>query len=235
MTFHLSPEFVRAVGWGLLHFVWQGAAVAALLAVFMAFCRRASVRYAASVLAMLLMLALPLVTFFIVQQPSVDLQSAASTTPLLTPVTSSWGPANGRHSTPITPSEAQPEAIFWLVRLWLIGVAVFALRSAGGFLLVQRVRKVANLPATGELLQLCLRVQRQMGMERAIRFCRSTALQVPAVIGGIRPIVLLPVTALTGLSDLQIEAIIAHELAHIRRFDYFVNLFQVFEIGRAHV
>ncbi len=228
MTFHLSPEFVRTVGWGLLHFVWQGAAVAAFLALFMAFCRRASARYTASVLALLLMLALPLVTFFILQQPSVDSQSATSTTPLLTPVTSSWGPANGRHSTPITPGEAEPEAIFWLVRLWLIGVVVFGLRSAGGFLLVQRVRKVANTPATGELLQLCLRVQRQMGIERVIRFCRSTALQVPAVIGGIRPIVLLPVTALTGLSDLQIEAIIAHELAHIRRFDYFVNLFQVF-------
>ena len=157
-----------------------------------------------------------------------DTLSASSTTPLLTPVTSSWGPANGRHSTPVTPSDAEPEAIFWLVRLWMIGVVMFSLRSAGGFLLVQRVRKVANIPATGELLQLCLRVQSQMGIERAIRFCHSTALQVPAVIGGIRPIVLLPVTALTGLSALQIEAIVAHELAHIRRFDYFVNLFQVF-------
>lgn len=229
MTFHLSPEFVRAVGWGLLHFVWQGAAVAALLALLMAFCRKASIRYAASVLALLLMLALPVLTFFVLQQPALSTQTpSSSSTPLLTPVTSSWGPANGRHSMPVTPSESQPEAIFWLVRLWMIGVVMFALRSAGGFVLVQRVRKVANLPASGELLQLCLRVQRQMGIERAIRFCRSTVLQVPAVIGGFRPIVLLPVTALTGLSELQIEAIVAHELAHIRRFDYFVNLFQVF-------
>ena len=149
MTYHLSPEFVRAVGWGLLHFVWQGAAVAALLALLMAFCRKASVRYVASVLALLLMLALPIITFFVLEQPTVDTLSASSTTPLLTPVTSSWGPANGRHSTPVTPSDAEPEAIFWLVRLWMIGVVMFSLRSAGGFLLVQRVPQGREHPGDG--------------------------------------------------------------------------------------
>lgn len=228
MTFHLSPEFVRAVGWGLLHFVWQGAAVAALLSLLMAFCQRASIRYAASVLALLLMLALPVVTFFVLQQPAGFAPATMTANVSLTPVNSAWGPASGHHHAQPEDPSAQPEAIFWLVRLWMIGVALFTLRSAGGFLLVQRVRRIANVPATGDLLRLCLQVQRRMGIERAIRFCRSTVLHVPAVIGGIRPVVLLPVTALTGLTPLQMEAIVAHELAHIRRFDYFVNLFQVF-------
>ncbi len=228
MTFHLSPEFVRALGWGLLHFVWQGAAVAALLSLLMAFCQKATVRYAASVLALLLMLALPVATFFVLQQPARNAPATITDDASATPVNTAWGPANDRHHSRPSQSEAQPEAIFWLVRLWMIGVACFTLRSAGGFLLVQRVRRIANVPASGELLRLCLAVQHRMGIARAIRFCRSTALQVPAVIGGIRPIVLLPVTALTGLNALQIEAIVAHELAHIRRLDYFVNLFQVF-------
>src|SRR3974377_1751725 len=66
-----------------------------------------------------------------------------------------------------------------------------------------------------------------MGISRMIRYCQSIHLEVPVVVGWIRPVVLLPVSAITGLSQVQLEAVIAHELAHIRRYDAFVNLFQV--------
>ncbi len=228
MSSHLSPEFVRMMGWALLHFVWQGAAVAALLAVVMAVCRSAAVRYALSVGALLVMLALPFVTFFAMQDPAPQTNTnlEESTRPLKS---ATLGPVKHHASViPQTPSSSQPETMLWLVRLWMAGVMLFSLRSAGGFMLVQRLRRIATVPVTGEWLELCEAVQERMGIRRAVRFCRSAALQVPAVIGGIRPIVLLPISALTGLSDSQIEAIVAHELAHIQRLDYFVNLFQVF-------
>jgi hypothetical protein len=66
-----------------------------------------------------------------------------------------------------------------------------------------------------------------LGIDRAIRYCECLRLDAPAVIGWFRPAVLLPVMALTGLSEGQLEIVIAHELAHIRRFDSFVNLFQI--------
>jgi hypothetical protein len=66
-----------------------------------------------------------------------------------------------------------------------------------------------------------------MGLDRVIRYCECHRLDAPAVLGWFRPVVLLPVKALTGLTEEQIEAVIAHELAHIRRFDCFVNLFQI--------
>jgi hypothetical protein len=66
-----------------------------------------------------------------------------------------------------------------------------------------------------------------MGLDRVIRYCECHRLDAPAVLGWFRPVVLLPVRALTGLTEAQIEAVIAHELAHIRRFDCFVNLFQI--------
>ena len=229
MTIHFSPEFVRMIGWALLHFVWQGAVVAALLSLFLAFCQRATVRYAAAAAALLLMLALPFATFFVLQQPT-DQPSVSGTSETSSPVParSILGPVT-KHakSAPIEePSNSEP--MMWLVRLWMVGVILFSVRSAGGFLLVQRLRAVATEAVSGELLQLCLTVQKRMGIERAVRFCRSAGLQVPAVVGGLRPIVLLPITALTGLTDSQIEAVVAHELAHIQRLDYFVNLFQVF-------
>jgi hypothetical protein len=66
-----------------------------------------------------------------------------------------------------------------------------------------------------------------MGLDRVIQYCECHRLDAPAVLGWFRPVVLLPVRALTGLTEEQIEAVIAHELAHIRRFDCFVNLFQI--------
>jgi beta-lactamase regulating signal transducer with metallopeptidase domain len=227
MSSHLSPEFVRMMGWALLHFVWQGAAIAALLAVVMAVCRSASVRYALSVGALLLMLALPFVTFFAMQDPTpqTNANMEESTRPLKS---ATLGPVKHHVSVAPETQNTQPETMLWLVRLWMAGVVLFSLRSAGGFMLVQRLRRIATVPVTGEWLQLCMAVQERMGIRQAVWFCRSAALQVPAVIGGIRPIVLLPISALTGLSDSQIEAVVAHELAHIQRLDYFVNLFQVF-------
>jgi sporulation protein YlmC with PRC-barrel domain len=77
------------------------------------------------------------------------------------------------------------------------------------------------------LLAKCRELQARLGLNRVIQFCECRWLDAPAVIGWFKPIVLLPVRALTGLTEDQIEAVIAHELAHIRRFDSFVNLFQV--------
>src|SRR5258708_9356156 len=70
-------------------------------------------------------------------------------------------------------------------------------------------------------------MQRRMGLDRVVRYCEWHRLDAPAVLGWFCPVVLLPVRALTGLTEEQIEAVIAHELAHIRRFDCFVNLFQI--------
>jgi hypothetical protein len=66
-----------------------------------------------------------------------------------------------------------------------------------------------------------------MGLERVVRYCECERLEAPVVLGWFRPVVLLPIKALTGLNEEQIEAVIAHELAHIRRLDCFVNLFQI--------
>jgi hypothetical protein len=74
---------------------------------------------------------------------------------------------------------------------------------------------------------LCLQLQERMGVRRTVSYCQSYLIGAPSVIGWFRPVVLLPASALTGLAPSQIEAIIVHELAHIRRLDAFVNLFQI--------
>jgi beta-lactamase regulating signal transducer with metallopeptidase domain/sporulation protein YlmC with PRC-barrel domain len=238
LTHWLSPAAMQSLGWALLHFLWQGTALAALAAAAMALCRRASTRYLVAVGALALMLLAPLATFFFYSQqfntqPHSGVADTAKSSPLAAAESSSIarGRAAASGSTQNSAFAASRHALpmfeAWLVEAWLLGVAFFSLRSAGGFLLLEHERRKQSSVVSPRVLEICLTLQRQFGLDRAIAYCECAWLQAPAVIGWFRPIVFLPVTALSGLSEEQLELVIAHELAHIRRFDPFVNVFQV--------
>ena len=227
----LSPGIMRAIGWALIHSLWQCLAIAALAAVAMAFSRRPALRYAIAVGALAVMLTAPLITFLLLVKPpaiqTIAVQAIAQPVGVVPAIISSPG---ARLVTAIqdTPRLVSAQSFLpWLVAAWLAGVAFFSLRFAGGFLLLERKRRQSFAPEA-HILALCHQVQSQLGLSRAVRYLECNWLQAPAVIGWLRPIVLIPVTALTGLSEAQLRAVIAHELAHIRRFDVFVNLFQIF-------
>jgi beta-lactamase regulating signal transducer with metallopeptidase domain/predicted flap endonuclease-1-like 5' DNA nuclease len=225
LTNWLSPSTMHSLGWTLLHFLWQGTAVAALAAVAMTLCRRASARYALAVGALVLMLAAPVATFFFLTSS----QPATATTSSSVVETHSSARNNLAAGTSAGISRLSPslDTLPWLVEAWLLGVAFFSLRSAGGFLLLERERRKQSTTASARVLAMCQTLQRRLGLERTIRYCECAWLQAPAVIGWFRPVVLLPVTALTGLSEEQLQSIIVHELAHIQRLDPFVNVFQI--------
>jgi len=225
----ISPEVMRTLGWTLLHFLWQGAGLAALFAVASAVCRSASVRYALAVGALVLMLVSPVVTFSWLRaqaNPAVRTGAEGALT---------WAETSTQHATALSGSRApvagtrseQATGMLWLVEAWFLGVLLLSLRTAGGLFLIERMRRKEIRPVAAELYARCMTLQRRMGLERVIRYCECHRLDAPAVLGWFRPVVLLPVRALTGLNEEQIEAVIAHELAHIRRFDCFVNLFQI--------
>jgi beta-lactamase regulating signal transducer with metallopeptidase domain len=220
----LSPSAMHSLGWTLLHFLWQGTALAALAAVLMALCRSASARYVLAVGTLALMLVAPVATFFFLVPSSAAVPASFSRIPETKPILTGnvLGPSSG-----ITPRVPSGDALPWLVEAWLLGVAFFSLRFAGGFLLLERERRKPSIPPGTAVLALCNTLQRRLGLDRTIHYCVCLWLQAPAVIGWFRPIVLLPVTALTGLSEEQLQSVIAHELAHIQRLDPFVNLFQI--------
>ncbi|HEX6823693.1 MAG TPA: M56 family metallopeptidase [Candidatus Sulfotelmatobacter sp.] len=222
----LSPHAMHALGWSLLHFLWQGTALAALAAVLMALCQRSSARYVVGVSALVLMSVAPLATFWYLQQTDIPL-NGTSPSPL---VSAAW--PHTAAAIPSLPSRtlrvsASVDAIAWLVQGWLFGVAIFSLRSAGGFVLLERERRKRSSVVGERVLEICYTLQDQLSISRTIQYCECKWLHAPAVIGWFRPVVFLPATALTGLSEDQLQAIIAHELAHIQRMDAFVNVFQV--------
>jgi beta-lactamase regulating signal transducer with metallopeptidase domain len=239
----------QAVGWALLQFVWQGAAIGGLTAVALAALRRsaADVRYIVATIGLALMLTLPIVTgaqkF---EALRADAAGAAQTATAIArdtgrdPLTA--GAASTTRPQPMAQSAGgatwRPRAIARLGEIslaplvpslmlaWLVGVSVLSLRLLTGWLWVQRLRTHGVSAANETCRRMTARLSRRLHITRAVTLLESTLVDVPTVIGFLKPVVLLPASVLGGLAPQQIEAILAHELAHIRRHDYLVNLLQ---------
>jgi beta-lactamase regulating signal transducer with metallopeptidase domain len=227
LTDGLSPAVLRTLALSLLHFLWQGAAIAALAYVVLAVFRSAGTRYAIAVAALIAMLLSPIATFFVIRAQATVV--AQSTSAMEIPTTSaqvSLVPGKPASQASVQ-RESSPLPLMLFVEAWFAGVVLLSLRSIGGFVQIERLRRRKFACVPDDILELCLDLQDRMGISRMIRYCQSVHVDVPLVAGWIRPVVLLPISALTGLSQPQLEAVIAHELAHIRRYDAFVNVFQV--------
>jgi bla regulator protein blaR1 len=111
--------------------------------------------------------------------------------------------------------------------LWLAGVAGLSLRALGGWYLVQSGGRRDTVAVPADLLRRCRGLQGRLAITSPVRFLLSRRIDVPMVIGCLRPVILIPVSALAGLSPQQLDALILHELAHIRRLDTVTNLLLV--------
>lgn len=222
-TFLMHPA-VQALGWSLLHFLWQGSLLALLLWVvqFAVPASMARVRYAAASLILLMM---PVVLVITLAREFTHHDAGAVAPAAIAPL-------------PVTESDAilepaiAPASPFtmagipgWAVCVWIAGVLLLSLRAGGGWVRAQRLKRRASRAET-ELEELLESLKRRLRISAPVQLCLSAAAEVPTVIGWMRPYILLPITALTGLTEAQLEAVLAHELAHIRRHDYLVNLLQ---------
>lgn len=243
----LSQPIFQALGWALIHFIWQGALVALLYASLRVMLRRrtAQVRYAVACCALLLMFALPAATTLIIKR-ALELKASAAQE-LSRDVPLAWksdetaaeaASAAGQKQATWTATETASPAtaatvqrrfarlLPWLVSIWLVGVLILSLRVLGGWAMAQRLKSWKTVPATEHWQEIVSRLSRRLKVSRTVRLCESIVAEVPTVIGWLRPVILVPVSAFVGLSPQQIEAVLAHELAHIRRHDYLINLLQ---------
>ena len=216
-----------ALGWSLLHFLWQGALIGLLLLAALAVLRnaRAETRYAASCSAMLMMLICIVVTFLELRL-SGNHASAPSISnpahPVLTPPHFSLKPLGAGIATLRATTTYLPV----LVWAWLCGVLALSIRSLGGWVVARRFARRHTSPAEVVWNERFVCLAKRLSISRPVSLAVSAIAQVPAVVGWTRPVILVPAAVFTGLPAEQVEALFAHELAHVRRFDYLINLLQ---------
>ncbi len=245
----LTTPVLQLAGWTLIHFVWQGCAIAAVAAVLLRVTRRRSpnVRYVIACAALAAMVAAPAMTARLLwptvpadtatQHPApgvVDLQRGGekdlARASAFKPT--SARPADAGYRMPPFDRGLSGEQLDRIARtvtiVWLVGVCFLLVRMAGGWWHVRRLHRAALATASSQWQTACRRIAYRLGLPAAAHVVESIAVDVPTVIGWIRPAIILPVAALAALTPVQVEAILAHELAHIRRHDYAVNLLQTF-------
>ncbi|MHB9048754.1 MAG: M56 family metallopeptidase [Pirellulales bacterium] len=253
----LSEPFSQRLAMTLVHFLWQGLAVAGvfLAAIHLFGVRRPQVRYVLSLVALVAMLACPVATLAIqclrpaagstlstaATRPRVESSPAARGGALPAPA-ETWGPFDPAPSGDTILSEERPaeqSSAAWssalagwlraaqpgVVAVWALGVIVLSVRMFLGLLTIAALKRrgQAVAPQVGECVgRLC----RRLGLVGIPRVLASVHVQEATAVGFFRPLVLLPAAWLAQLPPEVLEAVIAHELAHIRRWDLWANLFQ---------
>ncbi|SDK38080.1 Signal transducer regulating beta-lactamase production, contains metallopeptidase domain [Catalinimonas alkaloidigena] len=223
----------ETLGWTLLHSLWQGTLVAFLVLLIRRWLApSARTHYLLLVGSLTLVLVSALGTFLYLW-PTADAPVAqAATTPTLAiPLVEMYqvtAPAPAEPVWFVTWINSLKSCFPWLAWAWLIGVAVLSLRFAGGLAWTYRLRRRALQAASSQWTQALHRLVPRMQIRRSVRVFESSLVHIPMVLGYFKPIILVPIGLVNGLSPAQVEAILAHELAHIRRYDYLINLFQSF-------
>jgi TonB family protein len=216
-------DMTRALSSALFHFIWQGAAVAVALWIALLLLRKKSpnTRYVVSFVALALMAALPLLTASLSYSRAVT--TAVSAVRAQGTTSSS---VNSRSLVSTNETSWLVQAQQWALTVWSIGVVLFSLRIVWSCRYLY-VLKRRGAMAEAAITELVSKLGRRMGVEKHVRVLISSIAESPGAIGWLRPIILLPASSVLGLSPEQLEAVIAHELAHIRRYDYLVSAFQV--------
>ncbi|OAV43766.1 ankyrin repeat domain-containing protein [Lewinella sp. 4G2] len=242
----LSPELVHAIGWSLVHSLWQAAVFALGLGGLLLALRKysARARYYVSI-AMLFGFFLTVGLTFAAQFQ----QTFAGSPFRQTGVSANAGPASaGATVSPFNPAPAAaPEMasssaaatglaarftryynthLPLIVTVWLLGVLVLQLRFVGQLAYLQRLKNYGTEKFPATFAPLLREVEDAISLTKAVRYLTSYRVNSPFTVGWLRPVVLFPATLLEQLNEPELRAIIAHELAHVKRHDFHVNLAQ---------
>jgi beta-lactamase regulating signal transducer with metallopeptidase domain len=214
----ISTEWLERLAGSLLHFVWQGAFLAFIAAILLHLLARrsAALRYTVAVTLLGLMLLVPCITVFFYPETG----SAALR------VIQLFGTSYGKTG-PIPGGEYAVQWTWWIVLAWATGVTACSIRLIAGWMLSLRLIRSAQVAVPPALIDLMERAQLALlAKGRAAKLLIGERVTGPVVFGWLRPVVLLPVSAVTGLNESQLLAILAHGLAHVRRHDFLVNTLQ---------
>ncbi len=244
-----APGFIDerlwlAAGWTMIHFLWVGAAIGLAAWGFRSLLKwfPPQVRYAASLIVLGALAAAPFVIFSsqLDRAPAATGVSLPLSPPVAAPAVVVAPPVIGHFSpaVAVAPPVSATDAIYasvakWLTTIadyapwiWAIGAGAMYSFLACGLLGAERLRRRSRAVANGEINDICRRLSAALRISRPVAVAVSKRVVAPMLVGVVKPLVLLPAAMLDAQSTAQIEMILLHELAHVRRWDNLVNLVQ---------
>ncbi len=251
----LNSPLVFRLGWVILHTLWQFLAIALVAAVIYSALKggSATARYLTLMMATGLMAAAPLVTWFTIEPPRsavstehefASAETAAQTSTVASTIGPDWATTKNPPPAPVLDDTSRTEwsgvaPTWWqtfqstsepwlpvIVLAWCFGVLVCATRPVCSWLRVRWICKVGVERADDQVQELLAKLCHQMQLTRHVEVLVSSVVQSPVVVGAFRSVILLPVNFVASASLEHLRAILAHELAHVRRYDYLANLAQ---------
>lgn len=230
----IDESLVTAIGWTLVHSLWQGLLIALIAAVMFLLNKRSSarLRYNFLVAFFFMFIIISGVTFYIEWQQASHISTSDNIIVAVPVIDISSQPATDiSNSTSIFSldwfNNYVNEYSYFFVTVWFVFFLVKTGRLAASINHTRKIRRINNygLPSWQKRLRI---LADRLGIQQQVQVLESTFIKVPVVIGYLKPVILLPFGMMSNLPAGQVEAIILHELAHIRRRDYLVNLLQCF-------
>jgi TonB family protein len=219
--------WIQALGWTLLHFIWQGLVIGAAFAAVRALIPRAhcTARYGAGLAALGALTLWPVATFLAMRPWSVEVTEAA------TSFAQSGAGVSAGVSAIVDVAGTQFSSVIeatmpWLVLLWAGGVLAMGGRIVWQWRALMRLTQ-SWAESSVELDAALLSLKKRFAILERVRVLVSERVDTPMLVGWLRPVVLLPAAVVLGFPRQQIELIVAHELCHLRRYDHLVNFAQV--------
>lgn len=223
----IPDELLKALGWTLVHSIWQLILVAALLWLLLKITNKStpSLKYGIAVGALALSFLMVLATFLIqgaqmVSNPEIKVERAEL----------GWF-FQDQDKQELTWEFMLAKATFWIesnlaifVNFWFFGALLFLFRLVNSLSEIRNLRKNAVLIDDFEVSKMAFRLVGKMRIRKEVEIRTSAYAQSPLTFGTIKPVILLPAALIFHLSPAQLEGIIAHELAHVKRNDYLSNL-----------
>lgn len=211
---HTLSKISEALGMTLLHSLWQGVLVFTLFVIVFCFFKKSSVRYWAGLLALVLQLFISLCTFLYFHREVVSVENA----PYFFVISN--------NEDPYSFMSAFMKYTNTISMFWLLGVMVLFGRMSVGLFYIRSLRKDVLDTLDNNVKSLYTVLKNRIVGVKQVPLFESIKVTVPMTVGWIKPIVLLPIGFASGLELRQLEAILAHELAHVKRQDYLMNIIQ---------
>jgi beta-lactamase regulating signal transducer with metallopeptidase domain len=219
-----SELIIQSIGWTIVHSLWQGLVITIIFILLVILFKKSSAnaRYLIGVGMLALMMLVSILTFTLVYNSEINQNRMEN--PLL-----------GKTMENV---KGSPGGFFSLIRIyfdrnlpavvtiWLMGMMFFFLKFVSAILYNQRLRHHQTRDVSNDWKDRLQTLARKLMIKPAVSFKESFATRIPLTIGHFKPMIIFPVGILSQIPLDQVEALIVHELAHILRRDYIVNIFQ---------